>query len=383
MTTDKIVAILLAAGYSSRMQDFKPLLPLGEVTVIERLINTYRDAGVSDIRVVIGHNAELLQPILALQPVKVIFNENYPTGMYSSVMAGVSSLEADAEAFFLHPADIPMVKARTIKRLIQGYKNYIERAKGIIFPCYKGARGHPPLIPAYLKEEILHWQGTEGLRGLISMLSPHSLDLAVPDEAVLLDMDTPKDYQYLLQHIKRRQAPTSQECMEILAKLYVSSQIVKHCQAVTAVATQITCALNEVGCHLDLELIIAAALLHDMTKGTREHAKTGAQIVRQYGYDEVAEIIEYHMDIDSTNNDEITEAHVLYLADKLVKEEQVVTLDERLSKSRTRFAHSPEILNKVVTRLDKAQNIKKNMEKILGYSIGQHWLERKIIQNKD
>lgn len=383
MTTGKIAAILVAAGYSSRMQDFKPLLPLGEETVIERLINTYLNAGISDIRVVVGHGGELLQPVLASLPVKVIFNDNYPAGMFTSVVAGVTSLETDIGAFFIHPADIPLVKDRTIKRLIQGYKNYMEREKGIIFPCYKGARGHPPLIPAYLKEDILRWQGTDGLRGLISKLSPQSLDLAVPDEAVLLDMDTPQDYQYILQHLQRRQIPNTQECMDILARLYVSAQVVKHCQTVNAVATQIAVALNEAGCNLDKELITAAALLHDLAKGNPEHAKTGAEIVRQYGYDEVAEIIEYHMDIELIDNNGITEAHVLYLADKLVKEDQVVTLEERFSNSKTRFAHSLEILYKVVNRLEKAQNIKRNIEKVLGYSIGQHWLERKIISNRN
>lgn len=374
MATGKIAAILLAAGYSSRMQDFKPLLPLGKERVIERIVHTYLDAGIDDIRVVVGHKAELLQPVLSAMPVKIIFNENYSAGMFSSVMAGVSSLMEDEEAFFLHPADIPLVSVRTIKRLIQGYYSYIGNGQGMIFPCYKGARGHPPLISASFKKEILRWQGDNGLRGLISKLAPRSIDLPVPDGAVLLDMDTPQDYQYILQYLQRKRIPSPRECLDLLAKLYVSANVVRHCQAVNVVATKIARALNEAGCHLDMELVSAAALLHDLAKGSREHAKTGAEIVRQLGYDEVAEVIEHHMDIELSDDAEITEIHLLYLADKLVKEDRVVSLEQRFNESKIRFANFPEILCKVVNRLEKAQRIKKQIEKILGYSIEQHWL---------
>jgi molybdenum cofactor cytidylyltransferase len=59
---DKIVALVLAAGFSSRMGEFKPLLQLDGITVIERAVTGFRWAGISDIRVVVGHRADELIP---------------------------------------------------------------------------------------------------------------------------------------------------------------------------------------------------------------------------------------------------------------------------------------------------------------------------------
>lgn len=365
MNNSKTTALVMAAGYSSRMQDFKPLLPLGQEKVIEKTINNFVKAGITDIRIVVGYQADLLLPVLEPLPVRILYNEDFAQGMFSSVLVGVNSLETDVAAFFLHPADIPLVKPRTIRRILLTYQKYAEE-KRIIFPCYKGARGHPPLIPSYLKQYIRHWHGTDGLRGLLSKLSPKALELTVPDQGILLDMDTPQDYQHVLQHHQRQQAPSVSECLEILANHYVSSPILKHCQVVASVAKQLAESLNRVGCCLDLQLITASALLHDLAKGNKNHASVGAQIIKQLGYDKVAEIVQCHMDIKIGPCTELNEAHIVYLADKLVKEDQIITLEERFNNATKKFAHIPEIMNKVMTRLEKAQHIQKQAENILG-----------------
>jgi len=70
----RATAIILAAGYSSRMNGFKPLLPLGETTVLERIITLFQDAEVSDIRVVVGYRAEDLLHLLRKMEVSSIIN---------------------------------------------------------------------------------------------------------------------------------------------------------------------------------------------------------------------------------------------------------------------------------------------------------------------
>ena len=82
-----IAALIPAAGYSSRMGLFKPLLPLSPSTlVIERPIKVFYEAGIDDVRVVVGHKADLLQPLLKRLGARALFNENYARGMYSCLL---------------------------------------------------------------------------------------------------------------------------------------------------------------------------------------------------------------------------------------------------------------------------------------------------------
>ena len=186
-----VSAIILAGGYSMRMKQFKPLLPLGDSTIIENTINVFRKSGVKDITVVIGYRANDLKPILDCIGVKYVYNDNYHEGMYSSVVAGVSSLPESAEGFFLLPADMPLVETETIQELQRVY-NVTEH--DIIYPVYKGQRGHPPLISKNIFPAIKSWDGCGGLRALLSEYHEVATQVEVVDEGILTDMDTPEDY---------------------------------------------------------------------------------------------------------------------------------------------------------------------------------------------
>ncbi|AEB08792.1 nucleotidyltransferase family protein [Desulfobacca acetoxidans] len=107
---DGIAALILAGGYSSRLGGFKPLLPLGQSTFLGEAIPRFHTSGVEDIRVVTGHWSTELEPILNKLGVKIVFNPNHDAGMFTSVRAGVRSLEDWITAFFLLTVDIPLVK---------------------------------------------------------------------------------------------------------------------------------------------------------------------------------------------------------------------------------------------------------------------------------
>ncbi|MGH4117319.1 nucleotidyltransferase family protein [Clostridium sp.] len=184
-------AIILAGGYSKRMKQFKPLLPLGDSTIIENTINVFRNSGVDDITVVIGYRANDVKVVLDCMDVKWVYNQNYHEGMYSSVVAGVSSLPASINGFFLLPADMPFVKKETIEELLRVYNS---TTYDIIYPTYKGHRGHPPLISERLFPAIKNWDGSGGLRALLSKYQEVSTQVEVTDENILTDMDTHEDY---------------------------------------------------------------------------------------------------------------------------------------------------------------------------------------------
>ncbi len=195
-----LAALILAAGYSSRLGAWKPLQPLGRSNFLEEAVLRFRAAGVDNIRVVAGHRARELAPVLHKLGVRMVFNPDYDQGMFASVRAGVSSLKSACTAFFLLPVDIPLVQPRTIMALRQAYHH---SGALIVYPRFKGRRGHPPLISATCVANLPpEYEG--GLRDFLSPYGGAALDLEVEDEAVLLDCDTPADYQRLQAYAARQ-----------------------------------------------------------------------------------------------------------------------------------------------------------------------------------
>ena len=189
--SEKISAIILSAGFSTRMGRFKPLLPLGEETVIERVIGLFRKAGVGDVRVVVGHRMEELIPIVERTNTNVVINPNYSSGMFSSVQAGVNNVPEDSKAFFVHPVDVPMVYPSTIAKIIDQYDAHEGM---IIYPCHRGRRGHPPLVPSRFSRAIIRANESGKLNDVLASFKEDSMDLEVEDSNILLGMNHPGDY---------------------------------------------------------------------------------------------------------------------------------------------------------------------------------------------
>ena len=90
---DGFGALILAAGYSSRMGSFKPLLPVGGMPAIKRVVYSIHRSGIKDIIIVTGYNRELLLPCIKDQSIQLgaegcrifeAYNANYDMGMFSS-----------------------------------------------------------------------------------------------------------------------------------------------------------------------------------------------------------------------------------------------------------------------------------------------------------
>lgn len=363
----KIGALVLAAGYSSRMGTFKPLLPFAGATVIENAIRTFRRAGIVDITVVVGHRADELIPILDRLKVKHIFNENYDEGMFSSIIKGVQSLTPETEAFFLLPGDMPLVKSHTVRLL---YRAFNKMEMDVVYPVFQKRRGHPPLIGANCFPEILLGGATGGLRQILEGYEGRSYEVEVLDESILQDLDTQDDYRMV--HEKyQRDIPTPAECDEILAQRNVPYFTVNHGKVVAEVARRLVLRLNQVGLHLDVNAVIAAGKLHDIAKGKTNHARLGARMIRQYGYYKIAQIIAAHTDIVIEEKLLLDEVAVVYLADKLVKGDCIVTLEERFAGAMGKYSGDAKAVAAIIERRLRAQQIATTIEQLLGVSLTQ------------
>lgn len=141
--------------------------------------------------------------------------------------------------------------------------------------------------------------------------------------------------------------------MELIQRYEMLPNIFRHSQLVTDVALLIARELNSVGEQLDLALVEAGALLHDITKTmsiqtTENHAKTGSEVLASLGYVAVANIVRQHICLDSASSDldAVTEAELVNYSDKRVKHEEVVDIEDRFQ----------DVLERYVTKFPDLQD---------------------------
>ncbi len=362
----RTAAVVPAAGHSSRAGLFKPLLPVGPCLVLEQTVRTLQQAGISsqDIRVVVGHKADLLRPLLDRLGVKAITNAGYDRGMYSSIQAGVRSLEDQVEAFFMLPADCAYVSPQTVRRLLRSYEARSGGSPEVLYPVYRGQRGHPPLVCARLRDRILAAEPPGGLRGLLEAEARGSAEVPVDDHGILIDLDSEEDYQQATRGVLPPY-PARAECLGILREHRVEGPALGHAQAVARTAGRIGECLNSRGYRIHLGAVVAASLLHDIAREEKDHARRGGELVAGLGYPEVGHIIAGHMVLGAGPPDQVDEAAIVYLADKLVLGSRVVTLEEKLRDRLGRLGDEAARQG-ARDRMAQALAIRKKIESILG-----------------
>ncbi len=187
-----IYAIVLAAGLSSRMGVQKLLLPFGGKTVISHIVDQLLASTVSEVNVVVGHQAERISAELSGRAVSIVNNPNYKSGMLSSVRCGLQSLPKKCRAVMVVLGDQPSITSELIDKMLQSLAT---TEKSILVPLYKGKRGHPILFSSLYRDEILTQYDNVGLRGLLHGHCDDIFELAVSTASVLCDMDCPEDYR--------------------------------------------------------------------------------------------------------------------------------------------------------------------------------------------
>lgn len=194
-------AVIVAAGMSSRMGEFKPLLKIGTISIVERIISTLQSSGVEMIVVVTGNQAKLLETKLKKYGVVFLRNENYMhSQMFDSAKIGLSYLADHCEQILFTPVDIPLFTKETIIKLC-------ESKSMITYASHQSKKGHPILLNRKIIPDVLAYNGENGLKGALSNIKD-CLIIEVDDEGILYDTDTPEDYQKLLQiHNKQMYRP--------------------------------------------------------------------------------------------------------------------------------------------------------------------------------
>jgi molybdenum cofactor cytidylyltransferase len=196
---NKTGIIILAAGPSSRLGQPKQLLVYREKTLVGNICAEAGKAGLHPVVVVTGSGAESIKKELENVPAEIVYNSQWPSGMASGIVAGLSSLLAlnkNIDAVIIAVCDQPFVSATLFNRLME---RKAEQNKGMIGCAYAGTVGTPVLFDKTYFDQLLSLRGDEGAKKL---LKTHSSDLAsISFDKGNIDIDTPDDYKQLLSTI--------------------------------------------------------------------------------------------------------------------------------------------------------------------------------------
>jgi molybdenum cofactor cytidylyltransferase len=152
-------------------------------------------------------------------------------------------------------------------------------------------------------------------------------------------------------------------------KFSVNDGVLAHSIKVAQVAVHLAHALNDAGCRINMKLVVAAALLHDLAKGKRDHASVAAQILSEMGYPSVASVVGAHMAIGLLDDQSISERDVVCLADRVVHGDQVVQLEERYRKKLDACSGDGPACEAIALRLVESLKLKRKLEGRLGNTI--------------
>ncbi len=196
-----IYGLVLAAGESQRMGRPKLLLPLGEETVIENVLNKIKASKLTGCLVVVNLQDKIITELARRFSFAIVINPNPERGMLSSIIAGISQLPPGAEAMVVFLGDQPLITSTLVDLLIVSYR---VKGKGIVVPTYQGKRGHPVLIDLKYRQEIVQLNPETGLRSLLWQHPEDVLELPVEEAGVTVDLDTAEDYLRLLQELSAK-----------------------------------------------------------------------------------------------------------------------------------------------------------------------------------
>lgn len=318
----------MAAGLSSRMGEWKPVLLFGESTISRHIVRMLKELKIKPIVVVTGYRARELEDHLSHTGVRFVRNERFRENqMFDSVCLGIREIFGECRRILIMPMDIPAISPETLFQVIQ--------AEGdVVRPWYGGAAGHPIIAASDLAARLCRYQGEGGLRGAIDNSGAAVTELMVEDEAVCRDVDTKEEYHALLEWSRRKKKESMRTIYLIRHGKVKFPDGRKRCIGRTDLV------LDDAGRRQaralrqyfqTLSPAITAVYASPLSR-----ARETAEILSGQ---RLPVIIRQHHHLEA---EQIDEAAVVFLADKLVLGTRPVSLEERFRRSALKCTHSLE-----------------------------------------
>jgi molybdenum cofactor cytidylyltransferase len=200
-----IPGIVLAGGKSSRMGRPKALLPIGSAddTFFDRVTRTLLDAGIDDVIVVVGADAEAIRAATRPRPgVRIVDNPDFEQGQLTSLLTGLRAMDmARARAALVTLIDVPLVSAATVRTLIAAQR---ECGAPVVRPVSQGRHGHPVIFGRELFEELQRADPAHGAKPVVRAHAAETIEVPIDDEGAFTDIDTREEYERFIRARERR-----------------------------------------------------------------------------------------------------------------------------------------------------------------------------------
>ncbi len=188
--SNKVAGIVLAAGNSSRFGSPKQLLPWKETTVLNSVVLTALETGLSPIIVVIGANADQIEPGLPAGCV-IVKNALWSEGQSTSIQAGLAQLHEDVEGLLVLLGDQPQINPHFCDSVV---RRGLESGK-ITIPYINDRRANPVYFPKQTLGRLAQVSGDRGGRAIFSEFQVELFPWL--DDCMAMDIDNPEDYEKL------------------------------------------------------------------------------------------------------------------------------------------------------------------------------------------
>jgi molybdenum cofactor cytidylyltransferase len=195
-----LVAVVLAAGESTRMGRPKPLLEHAGETFLERIVRTLGQLEGLDGRfVVLGHEAAKVRRAVDFGDAVALTHRGYRQGMLSSLKAGAKAALrelSDLEALMVCLVDQPLVQAETYAALLNAFQ---PDKDDVVIAAYSGEHGHPVVMARPLVECLVADARSGNLGEFIEVNAARRRYVDCDDPAVVQNINTPEAYEALTQ----------------------------------------------------------------------------------------------------------------------------------------------------------------------------------------
>ena len=168
----------------------KALLPLRGRTFLETILDAISRSSVEHTVVVVGHHRKEIEARVTLA--NTVFNADYELGMITSFQSGIRALPPATSGALLFLVDHPLVEPATIDTLIANFA-----PNRIVLPVFDGRRGHPVLFASEILQEILQLPPSQGANIVVRKDPARILEVSVDAPGILVDVDTPEDFDRL------------------------------------------------------------------------------------------------------------------------------------------------------------------------------------------
>jgi molybdenum cofactor cytidylyltransferase len=196
--------LILAAGASTRMGTLKQLLPVGQATLLDHVLAQALQSGLERVVLVLGFRAEAilkgLKGDLRHPKLSIIVNKNFPKGISSSLIAGLSVVEKDAQGVMIILGDMPHITTSLINLLLD---NYEKSPLSLAALTSKSKRSHPVIIGRPFFSALHRLRGDEGAKALFAEAPDHVLLVQPPEEYDDTDIDTLDEYLALRKKLEQ------------------------------------------------------------------------------------------------------------------------------------------------------------------------------------